>query len=336
MGKSRVPTCQVVLKGHTERVNSLAFSPDGKLLASGSADGTVRLWQVSERRIAHTFEGPLGQPSTIYQGRPAGHVTCVAFSPDGKKLAAGGGRWWDDPMVGGVKLWQVDSRRLLKTLKGRYKPVHSLVFVDNKTLVCGGGLNYQYETVAELIFWDTSDAMSYISNKEVTLPIDGVVFNADRQLLVTGGEDLSLWNLPSHKKTVVLAKTHVTGLAISPDGGKLATASMSDHSVKLWDATGRKLMELAQAFAWSIAFSPSGQALVSGAASEDAKDPIKIWDAATGNNTAILREHKHVWALAFHPSGELLATTGEEKGGENTIRLWDFPTARAGGKESAG
>ena len=117
----RKPRCIHTFEGHENIVCTVAFSPDGKLLASGSGDNTIKIWNVDKRECIHTFEGHKGS------------VCSVAFSPDGKRVVSGSKT---------IKLWDVDTRECIHTFKGHKSSVYTVAFSpDGKLLASGSGDN---------------------------------------------------------------------------------------------------------------------------------------------------------------------------------------------------
>jgi nitrous oxidase accessory protein NosD len=193
----------VSLTGHTDWVYSVAFSPDGKLLASGSRDWTIKLWDVASGSLVRTLSGHTGA------------VNSVAFSPDGKLLASGSRDWT-------IKLWDVASGSLVRTLTGHSESVTS------------------------------------------------VAFSPDGRLLASGSGDrtIKLWEVASGREVRTLSghTDWVYSVAFSPDGRLLASGS-NDDTIKLWEvATGSEVRTLTGHTDWvySVAFSPDGKLLASG------------------------------------------------------------------------
>jgi WD40 repeat protein len=242
------------LNGHKDFVSSVPFSPDGKTLATGSYDWSVKLWDVSSRQILATLKGHEAA------------VLSVAFSPDGKTLATGS---WDES----VKLWDVSSRQNLATLKAHENYVSSVAFSsDGKTLATGG--------------WDESVKLWDVSSRQnlATLSHEGainsVAFSPDGKTLATGSWDKSvkLWDVSSRQNLATL-KAHesvVRSVAFSPDGKTLATGS-EDKSVKLWNVSSRQNVATLKGHEYaviSVAFSPDGKMLASGSYDKT----VKLWD----------------------------------------------------------
>nr|WP_276319243.1 helix-turn-helix domain-containing protein [Streptomyces luteoverticillatus] len=276
----------------------VAFSPDGRTLAVGDANGVVSLWSAGDRRLVTTLAGP------------AEAVTGLVFSPDGRTLAGAGAD-------GAVRLWNVASRRTVATLTGHTRAVLALAFSpDGRYLATAGD-----DRTTRL--WNTTSWSSDViacgdTDETVTL-----AFSPDGRTLAKGNANgwVRLVEVASRRVVAVLPGQSATtwAVAFSPDGRVLATAG-SDGDVRLWDtATRRRTRTLTghTGVVKALAFSPDGRTLASGAADRT----VRLWDTGGNRTTAILTGHDDtVVSLAFPPDGRALATASLDR----TSRLWEL------------
>jgi WD40 repeat protein len=312
----------LTLAGHQNTVNAIAFAPDGRTLASGGADRTIRIWDAATGQLLRTLEGHTEE------------VRTVAFSPDGRTLASCGGE---------LKLWDAATGALRRTLKWGV-PVYAAAFSpDGKTLATGSA-----DHTARL--WDPDTGLLVRSLKEHRCSrVTWVAFSPDGHTLASVGSrgsvdedtpmedqpdaELQLWEPQTGalKRPLAGPGGPWTSLAFSPDGkivvgGTTASDEPKDEGpICLWDAqTGarKRSLLLPGASVEAVAFSPDGRLIASGDYSRDDEATaagLAVWDAATGQLKLRLKiDRGFLTAVTFSPDGQLLATGGSAR----TIKLW--------------
>ncbi len=287
--------------GHTDDVKSVAFSPDGKHVATASSDKSVRIWSI---KAGKQIKKLTGHDSVVLD---------VVFSPDGNRIAASGG--FTDPTV---KIWDVTSGRELITLKGHASGILCIAFsADGKRLLSGSA-----DDSAKVWSTETGDCLLTLMGHADY--IQCVQFSPDGKMLVTGSRDhlAKIWNAVDGAElhTLNLHTYWVNGVCFSKDGSRLVLAA-GDGIISVWDAIeGRelqKLMEDTPCAVMDVAFAPNGDLL-----SVDYRGTIKVWNGGTCRRTLTLPWRQgitDVMNAAFSPDRKQLVSGSRD---ENSATLW--------------
>jgi WD40 repeat protein len=300
------------LVGHGDEVRSVAFAPQGYLqpgqpltsslahhqLASGSYDGTVRLWNL----------GTGDWVAIATQSK----VWSIAFSPDGSTLASG-------QHDGTVGLWDVATQTAIRTLRGHTAPVRSVAFRPDSCCLASGSQDksirlWNWQTGQ--VDWVLQGHKSWVSN---------VAFSPDGSTLASSSEDQSvrLWD-SQQKQTLRVLRGYNSGVwsvALTPDGTHLVSGGQ-DRQVRLWPLTEPGVQqELGGHQGWvlAVAVSPDNRWIASGG--EDGT--VRLWNRQTGTLVATWTDHSHeVWSVEFVPQSPLLISSSLD----GSIRLWSTET----------
>lgn len=309
---------------------SVAVSPDGKTIASGSWDGTIQLWKVSIDNARIPIQTLAGH---------SGAVWAVAMSSDGKLLASGSADRT-------IKIWNLQTGELLNTLKGHSAGVFSIAFSPDNSLLASGsfdktiklwnidrGQSQKYRVYAHGhsrgyahgYSYEYSHGYSQTSYPTRTLfghtqEVQSVAFSPDGQTLASGSTDgtVKLWNVNTGKayRTLSDHTDSVWSVAISPDGQTLASGSW-DRTVKIWNLNTGEVKRTLRGHSkqvHSIAFSPDGRTIASG----DLGGTIKLWSARSGCQKGTLKGHSDSVEISFPADGQTMISGSFD----DTIKLW--------------
>jgi len=289
-------------QGHSDYVYSVAFSPDGRQVVSGSGDKTIKLWDVATGQEIRTFSGH----SNV--------VNSVTFSPDGRQVVSGSG----DKTI---KLWDVATGQEIRTFSGHSNVVNSVTFSPDGRQVVSGSSD---KTIK---LWDAATGREIRTFSGHSWSVHSVAFSPDGRQIISGSDDktIKLWDAATGREIRTFSghSNNVCSVAFSPDGRQILSCS-SDGTIKLWDAaTGNLIRTFSgdSSWGWSVTFSPDGRQIISGSSDRT----IKLWDAATGRLLRTFSGHSdNVCSVAFSPDGRQIVSGSYD----NTIKVWDAATCK--------
>ena len=291
----------LTLEGHTDSVESVSYSSDGRTIASASWDGTVKLWNVESGDIIFTLEGHTGGADAL------------SFSPDGRTLASGS---WD----GAVKLWDVESGDIIFTLEEHTGGVDAVSYSpDGRTLASAS-----WDGTVKL--WAIKRGEIIAALEEVSSAATSVSYSPDGRTLAVGTLDgaVQLWDVESREMTAALEETDpwnlpsaVSAVSFSPGGNTLASGAY-DGTAKIWDVEAESVIRTFRhsSEVSSVSFSSDGRFLASGAWS----GTVTLWDVLYGDKVDAFGHSSGVNSVAFSPNGDALVS-GTNAG---TIEMWNL------------
>lgn len=280
---------------------SVAFSPEGHILAAGDASGNINLWRVTDSQQLLKLDGHRDW------------VRSVAFSPNGKILASGSADMT-------VKLWNINTGECLATLEGHTSTIRSVAFSSDGELLASGSTD---ETIK---LWQIKTHQCWKTLEEHLELVTSVAFSPNNQILASSSDDhtIKIWNINTGEFPQILEKhtDNVNSVAFSPDG-KLLASGGQDKKVILWNCEQGKYNYLKTLDGHtdgigSVTFSPDNKTLAS---SSDDKT-ILLWNIATGKFIKLEGHKLGIWSVKFQPDGTTLASGGLDR----SIKLWNFKT----------
>lgn len=302
----------LTFQGHSQAVDSVAFSADGNYALSGGQDKSVRLWEVASGTLVQSF---IGHEKAVLS---------VAISPDGRQVLSGS----SDRTL---KLWDVTTGNITRTFAGHDDAVASVAFSPDGKFALSGSFD------KSIRLWQvaTGDSIrSFTGHQKAVL---SVAFSPDGQSIVSGSEDktVMLWEVDSGKNTHTFKREvhafsavaghtkSVNAVAFSPDGQFILSGS-DDKSLKLWDIEKARLVRTyrgSNGTVTSVAFSPDGQHFLSGGTGKT----LNLWKAKSKKPIRDFTGHTaSVTSVAFSQDGQFILSGGKD----HVMKLWELNPSR--------
>ncbi len=289
----------ITLEGHFDPVYSVCYSPDGSMIASGSSDGTIKIWNMETGSEIRTIE------AHYYD------VNSLCYSTDGSRLASGSGD-------GRIKIWDPYTGTMIKMFPLQSGGVKAICYSpDGKQIASGNDDNE-----IKILDSETGDEIRVIEGENYNYGIFSICYSPDGKRISSGGEDkkVRIWDVNTSEEinTFHGHSGFVKSVSYNPDGSRIASSS-NDRTINIYDAnTGVILKTLSghSSYVQSVSYSPDGSRIASGGYD----DLIRLWESNSGEEIKTLSGHSdYIRCLCYSPDGRSIASGS----GDGTIKIWD-------------
>ncbi len=310
--RSQQSTALYTYRGHSKAVRAVAWSPNGKRIASGSGDKTVQVWDAINGGHVYIYRG--------HSNAPQYGVLAVAWSPDGKCIASGS----DDRTV---QVWDAANGGHVFTYRGHSDYVSAVTWSpDGKRIASGSGGPNRGGDDHTVQVWDAADGGHVFTYRGHSDYVSAVTWSPDGKRIASGSDDktVQVWNAADggHAFTYRGHTYAVSTVAWSPDGKRIASAD-DDGTVQVWDATNGGNVYTYwghSVIVYAVAWSPDGKRIASGSGDHT----VQVWDAMDGGHVYTYRGHSSiVLAVTWSPDGKDIASgSGDPINNDNTVQVW--------------